>query len=240
MDLSKLPRLSDTPAPAKPAAAPESAKASAGPRVHCVACGTLTNPGAKFCDACGAAIVAPAAAGAPRAPAIAAEVWISVVVGILLLIIWPTTLEYAAHQVLHTPFAPYPTFDASGDQIYDANKKPIMADYATLTDGAKIPYRQTSPAINPNFWSDLAVTLFAVALILEGVALVLSRKPLVVLFALLVTMAATVFNLGYFLATFRTYGLAPVSAVAIILGGYMTIYQIGLFTTALRFRRASL
>ena len=206
MDLSKLPRMSQTPAP-PPAAtvnAPESANSAPTP----VSTGN---------------------------PPIAAEVWISVVMGIVLLLIWPNTLLYTSHQLLHTRFAPYPTLDAEHNQVFDVNKRPIMSESVTLTDGSTIPYRQTTPAFDPNYWSDLAVTLFAAALIVEGFALVLSRRPIVVLFALVVTLSATIFNLGYFFATFREYGMPMVSLVAIILGGYMTIYQIGLFSAARRF-----
>ncbi len=87
------------------------------------------------------------------------------------------------------------------------------------------PYLKTKPDNDPNFWSDLAVTSFALALIVEGIALVLSRRWAVVLFALVLTLAATLLNLGFVLGTYSQYGLARISALAVIFGVYMAIYQ---------------
>jgi len=53
-----------------------------------------------------------------------------------------------------------------------------------------------------------------------------------VLFALLVTVMATIFNLVYFLGTFNKYGIAPISALAVVFGGYMAFYQFSLLQSA--------
>jgi len=73
------------------------------------------------------------------------------------------------------------------------------------------------------FWSDLAITGFAVALLFEGIALICSRRAMIVLAALFVTSAATLGNLLYLLYSYPTYGLALISAMAVIFGIYIAI-----------------
>jgi hypothetical protein len=139
-------------------------------------------------------------------------------------------VEYILHNTIHTHFAPYLAFDADGNPINDKDGKQQMSDEVTMEGtNVHIPYRSTKPNVHPNFWNDLAITSFAFALILEGVALVLSRKPMVVAFALLVTVAATLLNLGYFLGTVRQYGIPLMSCLAVIFGIYMAIFQLRLF-----------
>lgn len=160
----------------------------------------------------------------------------SIGLGLVLLLVFPTTLKYLSSKVFHTKFTPYAHIDESGNQT--------LVDYATIEMGgqvlATIPYRDTPPAfqaapgvfadISPNYWSDFVVTAFALALIVEGIAMVLSRHAAVVLSAFLVTVAATLSNLVFSVRAYTHYGvLAVLSIIAVLIGGYMAFSQWRLF-----------
>jgi hypothetical protein len=226
MDLSKLPRLSKTqtpPAPAETPPAEPAAQAGAQPLPsltrECPQCQAPLRSGAKFCDSCGLPLRSPSS---DVAPGVSAEAWISVGIGILILLFFPTMMKFVSSKVLHTKFAPFP--DGNGGWVDSAN----MTDLSGAVIEVR-PYTKTTPENSPNFWNDLSITAFAWALIIEGIALVLSRRPLVVLFALLVTVSATLLNLGFFVGTFSKYGLAPISGLAVIFGVYMSIFEFRLF-----------
>ncbi|MDB5299127.1 MAG: hypothetical protein JWO87_790 [Phycisphaerales bacterium] len=225
MDLSKLPRLSKTETPPQsvespatgPAASPNAPAQPSSTRA-CPQCQAPLRTGAKFCDSCGLPLRTTSDIG----PGVAAEAWISVGIGILILLFFPTMMKFVSSKVLHTKFAPY------------SDGKDGWIDSANMTDasGAVVevrPYVKTTPENSPNFWNDLSITAFAWALIIEGIALVLSRRPTVVLLALLITVGATLLNLGYFVGTFNKYGLAPISGLAVIFGVYMSIFEFRLF-----------
>jgi hypothetical protein len=172
----------------------------------------------------------------------AAEAWISIGIGILVLILFPRTLQYMSSTIFHTKFAPYLACDSNGDFI--EGKASAWTKVSTAADGSRvvtvIPYRQTTAEVDPNFWSDLAITLFGIALIIEGAALVLSRRPLVVAFALLLTLTATLLNLGYAIQVYSKYATLPIiSAAAVIFGIYMAIYQFRLLGAVFGQRRAA-
>jgi hypothetical protein len=218
MDLSKLPRLSKTGSPAPPADSDPAAPAAAQPGrrgAFCDQCGAGLRPGARFCDSCGAPVAGAAVARPVRvpdddfAPGAGPEVWISIALGLLLLFLAPNAMKWASSKVLHTKFTPY---------VDPITEQPV--DYVLMTDGTKVNYRNRI-----EFWNDWAITAFALALILEGVALVFSRRPLVVLLALLVTVAATLANLIYLVATYNTYGIALLSALAVIFGTVIAVYE---------------
>lgn len=231
MDLSKLPRLSNTTQnpPAPPGGTGSSAPGSAatpGMGLSCPTCGAPLNAGARFCEKCGSALAGQGAGlnySTATTPAYGtgAEAWISIGLGILLLFVYPTLVLFAASKTIHTHFAPY------------ADGKGGWTDAAVMNDVngnvvARRPYLRTTPDNQPNFPSDLVVTLFALALILEGIALLASRRRGVVMLALVITGAATLLNLWYLVATFRQQGLAIISALAVLFGVYMVIFELGL------------
>lgn len=98
------------------------------------------------------------------------------------------------------------------------------------------PYR---PFVDPsidyagsiNFWSDLAITGFAVVLILEGLVLLFSRNVVLVLAALILTIAATAGNLLYVVLTYNSHGLALISAIAAVFGVYISLHHWRLLQT---------
>jgi hypothetical protein len=185
MDLSKLPRRSTT-APAPPAG-------------YC-ACGAPLRAGARFCDSCGAPVAA-----APDQRAFStgadvgtgAEVWLSVAIGALLLLMQPRLLQFLSHKLFGTFFSPY-------------------IDPET---GSEVPY-----TAQLDFWSDLGITLFAFVLILEGLAIAFARRRGVVALAVGLTVLTTAYNLAYLAYTFSS-GVAILSAFAVAFGVYIAIFE---------------
>lgn len=209
MDLSKLPRMSQTPAtpesPAADAAPPPPPAVASTATTFCLHCGAPLRPGARFCDSCG--VQAPGAAAVPTqdfSPGVGAEVWISVAIGALLLLMQPRLIQFLSHKLFGTFFSPY-------------------LDNQT---GAEVPY--TSQL---DFWSDLGITLFALVLILEGVAIALARRRGVILAAFPLTVLTTAYNLGYLVITFSS-GVALLSAFAVAFGVYIAIYEWNLLRSA--------
>lgn len=130
------------------------------------------------------------------------EAYISIGVGLIFLFAFPHFTQWWIHVVFHTKTPP--------------SFLPIM-----LEDGTEIPYQKSI-----FFFNDLAIASFAYALIIEGLALVLAgrSRPGVVLFALVVTVAAVVLNGWYLVSSFGD-GLPLVSAIAVLFGGYMIWFQ---------------
>lgn len=126
-----------------------------------------------------------------------AEAWISIGLGILLLFIFPNTISY-----FRSPAA------------FEQNN-PI-----TDPQGNTIPYLKSVI-----FLGDLGVTVFAAALILEGIALVAVRKigPLWIAFA--VTMLAVIFNLFVIARIYPLNGLPLINGVGVVVLGYMALTQ---------------
>jgi len=231
MDLSKLPKLSktQTPPPAPPVESIIPLAHSGAPMsgFACPYCASPLRAGARFCDSCGSALRV-ASPGTAGAVGMGAEAWISIGIGLLLLFLNPDLVKFASSKVLHTHFAPYA----------DATGKPNASDSALMMkndeSGNSVvsevrPYLKTNGENSPNFPNDLAITSFALALILEGIALVLSRRPIVVLFALSLTVVATLYNLLFFVSEYAHYKTIPmISALAVIFGGYMAVYQYSL------------
>jgi hypothetical protein len=166
MDLSKLPKLSDTPK--------------------------------RETDATSAPTVA-RQSPMPAAPAAGPEVWISIAVGVITLLIYPRFLQWSFSRLFSTPFNEFMKSDGSG---------------------MVVPYTQV-----PEFWSDLGITLFGIVLILEGIALVFARHTFVVWIAFVLTLGMVGYNLAYVVLSYSTYGLALVSAFAVAFGVYIAAYQ---------------
>jgi hypothetical protein len=198
MDLSKLPKLSQSPAPPSDGATSENAAAN--------------SPGHS---------AAPPRAAAPNSylpppTTTLAEAWISLAVGALLLLMVPYTLQYASSKVFHTHFAPF----------LDPNVPPPakcdFLQFVNTSDGTitRVYYRDTA-----QFFSDLAVTGFALVLIVDGFVLLLARNRPLVIFAFGLTVLATAGNLYYLVATYSQQGLAMLSALAVAFGVYIAIQQ---------------
>lgn len=212
MDISKLPRLSRTdappppdpaaldPAPAGPGAFEVIPSTSATTPGYC-ACGAPLRAGSNFCDSCGARV---SSGGPARAlqyrPNIdigtGAEVWISVAVGVLLILMSPRIWQY---------------FLMPGSFTWTFNG----------ADGNPLPYVKTF-----FFWGDLALAAFAVSLVLEGVVIAARRRPRLVMAVLVVTVLTTLLNLGYVVFMLgKGYGFQMMSGLAVAFGVYIAIFQ---------------
>jgi hypothetical protein len=126
-----------------------------------------------------------------------AEAWISIGLGILLLIIFPNTIK----------------FISSPDAFQQNN--PI-----TGADGNAIPYIKSII-----FWTDLGITVFAAALIVEGIVLAIARKAGPVIFAFAVTVAAALFNVIVIIRAEPINGFPIVCGLGVLLLGYMALTQ---------------
>jgi hypothetical protein len=135
-----------------------------------------------------------------------AEGWISVALGIILLLLYPNTIKY-----LHSR----ETFEQTNP----------------ITDGQGNPLHYTKSAF---FWSDLGVTFFALVLIVEGIVLAFARRRGLVLATFALTVFGGIFNLGAVIYVYSLIGLPIVCALAIAVCGYMAIVQWSLFVSLSR------
>src|SRR5581483_4480442 len=95
MDLSKLPKLSQTTQrtdPIEPGSQAPASQLPAEPTAFCPACGSPLRASARFCDSCGAPTRTPAG----RAQA-GAEAWISIAIAAILLFLFPNLMVYLFH-----------------------------------------------------------------------------------------------------------------------------------------------
>ena len=172
MDLSKLPKLSQTPQPAD-----NSEPVSPEPEPPVVG----YRSGQDESDLSGER----------------AKGYIALVIGAFLLFFYPRFLQWSLHRLFGTYFNPF----------LDAQKN--VVPYTTL----------------PEFWMDLGPMLFGLALVVEG--LVVMIKPVRPLLWLVLgfTGIATVYNVIYFLFSYPRYGFAPISFLAGAFGIY-TCFQL--------------
>lgn len=124
------------------------------------------------------------------------ETWISITIGLFLLLVWPRFLQWLSSRLFHTHF----------NEFIDAN-------------GNVVPYQT-----RPEFWSDLGPTLFGVALVIDGL-LMFTRRRALYWFAFALTVATTAFNLVWVVVSYSNYGVAPISCLAVIFGVIMAVTQ---------------
>ena len=184
MDLSKLPKLSESPAPPPndPADAPQLRQQQLDYR------------------------------GAEDRSFGFAEAWMSIALGVIILIISPRLLQYLMSP---STFSQKWTFS-------DAN-------------GAPLSYSQTV-----YFWRDVALTAFALVLIIEGLVIAFGRRVGLVTFALTITVLATLINLIYVIAMIAGgYGPQIFSLLAVAFGVYITYFEWTLLQSLLAQRRSA-
>jgi hypothetical protein len=137
------------------------------------------------------------------------EAWFSIVVGLILQLMSTRFWSFAFSKLFGSAF----TWTFS-----DAN-------------GAPITYSQTV-----FFMGDLAMVLFGLVLIFEGVVFLFSRNRMLVMVAFALTCAATGFNLVYLVQMMsKGYGLQIMSALAVAFGGYIAMTQWKMLAGARRF-----
>ena len=220
MDLSKLPRLSktDTPSPTPVAAdgAPPPIEPSVPPvaaRAFCLQCGAPLRPGARFCDSCGAKVatdVVDYASNRVRAdPGVGAEVWLSAVIGVVLMLMGRSFGGYLLAKVTGQP--------------YHTN----VSWTAGPKEGQEVAYWELDGF---TALSDSAIWLFGLAMVLEAVVLAVvntrfKAKVGLLRVALFVTVVATAYNL---FVSFKMLagGVLPImSLLAAGFGGYIAVFE---------------
>jgi hypothetical protein len=226
MDLSKLPKLSQTPPSANNAQAPPDATGAAPAKVELFCrCGAPITPGTNFCSHCGANYYEAVGGRGGRARdnyegpgPLWIEAFLAIAVGLFLLMIAPGGIKYYSAVLSGRTYTPFQDPDSP-----DPNKRVDFVRFQDLQTGATIDKKYRDM---PNyFWSDTVVMAFALVLILEGVVLALVRRRPIILITAVLTVAVTLANLLYVCGTFSTYGIAPISTVAVIIGVLMAAYQ---------------
>ena len=227
MDLSKLPKLSQTPPSANNAeASPDPTGATPAKVELFCRCGAPITPGTNFCSHCGASY-SQAVGGGRGARArddydgpgpLWVEAFLAIAVGLFLLLMSPSGIKYYSAVLSGRAYTPFQDPDSP-----DPNKRVDFIRFQDLQTGATIDKKYRDM---PNyFWSDTVITAFALVLILEGIVLALLRRPWIVLITAVLTVAVTLANLIYVCGTFSNYGIAPFSMVAVIIGVLMAAYQ---------------
>ena len=122
--------------------------------------------------------------------------WLSLIIGGVLLLMYPRLWAYLSHVLFGTAFAPF-----------------------EMPDGTTVPYTSTV-----DFWSDLAVAAFAVAMVVEGIVLLAAPRSRAALLAATALAALAAVGNALFLLYSLTSGggLAIVSLLATLFGGWMT------------------
>jgi hypothetical protein len=208
MDFSKLPKLSQTPAPpadqpnANPAAADAPVVTPQAVELFC-RCGAPIVAGTKFCAHCGASyreVLRGEGGGAAReidGPEIGtgAEAWLSLAMGAILIFVAPNIWKYYLTPGSFT---------------------------ATFTDaqGNPMPYRDTA-----FYWADLGLASFVIVMFLEALVILLARKATLVLVAFVLTAAATVLNIYVLSRTYSLIGFQLFNAFAAAFGVYIALYE---------------
>jgi hypothetical protein len=236
MDISKLPRMSKTDTPPNDPAAPDqpAPPPSAFPVVNpaapqpvapipfvtasawCPNCGAPLQAASKFCNSCGARIGAPDEGGGGGGMGV--EGWISIGVGLFLIFMAPMGFQYWSAKLMGKEFRPY-----APPVSIESTEKVGFLRYENSETGAitDVYYRDTA-----EFWSDSAVATFAVVLILDGIVIAFFRKRAIVAITFALTLAATLFNLGWLINSFaKGYGFPPISFLAVLFGGFMCYHQ---------------
>jgi len=93
-------------------------------------------------------------------------------------------------------------------------------DLTDLNTGVVTPYLQTA-----GFKVDLGITVFAVALVIDGLVLLLPRRAWSLMTLIGLTLATAVLNLWVIASCWNPYGLQYLPALAVALSGYMAIVQ---------------
>jgi hypothetical protein len=138
------------------------------------------------------------AAPPPEPVGVGVEAWFSIGIGILLLLVYPRFLQWVSHRLFGTHFNPF--IDQSS--------------------GAVVPYTQV-----PAFWSDLGPVLFGLVLIIDGLILAFVKRPVFVAIGLALIALATLYNFVYLVGSWGTYGIAPISFLAVLFGLYICLYN---------------
>jgi hypothetical protein len=214
MDISKLPKLSQTPAPAaqgdKPTEMGEPAVAAQA--AWCPRCHAPNSAGATFCNSCGVQLRVMDAA--PNVgPGIGAEVWVAAIVGIVLMLMGINFAKWGIATLAKSDYHTNSTWQV-GEHAGDEVKYWDLVNYAAF--------------------QDMAIFLFGLAMVLEAIVLTIvhsrikTKRPLLAL-AIAITLAATIMNLLLSAKLFSAGVMPILSLLCVGFGGYIIAYEWRLF-----------
>jgi hypothetical protein len=138
---------------------------------------------------------------------IPAEAWMSFVIGVIVLFMFPTFGQYV---VMH-------------NHLDDFYAKPNNTFYK---NGQSIPFEQS-----PLFYPDMGLTVFGVVLILDALVLLRSRLVVVLWIALALTTLCVLLNIFAIIKAYDDGGFMLFNALAVAFGGYMALYDWRLIQT---------
>jgi len=255
MDLSKLPKFSQTPPPANdaPSAPVEAGGATgdapkdipgtsrAGGQLFC-RCGAPLPAGMRFCAHCGASYEEATGSGRDvMGGGLWIEAFLSIAVGVFMLLMMPNGVKYLSAKMSGQAFTPYvalPGEPAEKKNEFERFKYEPLYDMTTgqLLKPAKVVDIYYVDRFE-HYWADMAITAFAFALMIEGIVLALIRNRWAILGAGLLVAGAAVLNIWYVGASYSkvnpltntTYGFPPFQLLAAIFGVVMAAYQFRIF-----------
>jgi len=135
-----------------------------------------------------------------------AEFWLSLVIGIIVLFMFPTFRQYLVYH--------------SQPEKFDA--------ITTFTDksGNVIAYEDSA-----FFYPGMGITVFGVVLILDALALLRSRFAPLIWLTFILTVAALALNLFAVIKAYDEIGFQFVNALAVAFSGYIALYDWRLLQT---------
>ena len=173
MDVSKLPKLSESPPPPP-------VKADDDPP-----------PGAPMSH--------PTDSEPVSDGVVFADVWISLGIGVVLLVMSPRFLQWALAKV------------GAGEFSWTFSNP----------DGSPLDYKDSV-----FFLGDIAVTAFAAVLLVDALTAVLRRPPMLMRIAIALTVITVLLNLYYVATMFSQYGAQIFSLLAFVFGIYILTTQL--------------
>jgi len=219
MDLSKLPRLSKTEsgtgAPSVATDSPPAADSPAQPALagtFCLRCAAPLRPGAKFCDSCGSPAGVDYTKPALRVDpdlGVGIEVWISAIIGLVLMLVGRSFASYLAATLTGQPF--------HTNVLWNMGPK----------EGQEVGYWELT---GYTALSDSAIFLFGLTMVLESVVLAIMNtrfkaKTQLVAVALFFTALVTIYN-ALAALMMLTVGIPPYSSLlAVAFGGYIALFE---------------
>jgi hypothetical protein len=219
MDLSKLPRLSKTEsgtgAPSVATDSPHATDAPAQPAptaTFCLRCAAPLRPGAKFCDSCGSPAGVDYTKPALRVDpdlGVGIEVWISAIIGLVLMLVGRSFASYLAATLTGQPF--------HTNVLWNMGPK----------EGQEVGYWELT---GYTALSDSAIFLFGLTMVLESVVLAIMNtgfkaKTQLVAVALFFTALVTLYN-ALAALMLLSVGIPPYSSLlAVAFGGYIALFE---------------
>jgi hypothetical protein len=230
MDLSKLPRLSQTTTPPNEAgpdvpvppeagfavgptsAAAPNASSPTSSAIWCTRCHAPNAVSSTYCNNCGEAIRSNSGAHHID-PGVGAEVWVAAIVGIVVMLMGLNFARWSIATLTGNPYHTNSTWQI-GERAGEEVKYWDLQGYAAF--------------------QDMSLFLFGLAMMLEAIVLTIvhsrikAKRPLLA-FAIILTLAATIMNLVLSAKLFSIQVTPIMSLLCVGFGGYIVAYEWRLF-----------